>query len=227
MKINWFGQSCFYITINHNKQEKTTLLIDPFSSDIGLRLPKVSADILLVTHYHSDHSNIGAVAGSPSTGSGKTPFLIDGPGEYEIKNIFIKGIPAFHDNSEGKERGATTIYRIEASGFKICHLGDLGQKELTSFQVEAIGNIDVLMIPVGGVFTVSAKETSKIISQIEPKVVIPMHYKIPKLKIKLNELDEFLKAMGQKPEKIETVSAFVLKMKNLPEKETEIVVMKP
>ena len=219
MKIIWLGQSCFQIIVNLNKKEKVTIVIDPFSSEIGLRFPRIKTDILLVTHNHYDHSNVKGVSGEP--------FLITGAGEYEIKNIFIKGISAFHDDSGGKERGETTIYKIEAEGFKICHLGDLGQKELTDSQIEKLGTIDILMIPVGGIYTISSKEAAKIISQIEPKIVIPMHYKIPKLKVKLESLDDFLKIMGQKPENGEILDKLSLKERDLPEEGMRIVVMKP
>ena len=178
---------------------------------------KMEADILLVTHQHSDHNNVKAVS--------KNPFLIEGPGEYEIKEVFIQGIPAFHDNVSGKERGTNTIYIIEAEGLRICHLGDFGQKELTLEQLEKIGGVDILMLPVGGIYTISAKEAPKIMAQIEPKITIPMHYKIPKLKIKLEEVDNFLKAMGIK--KIEPLPKLSIKKKELSEEEARIIVLKP
>jgi len=224
MKIIWLGQSCFRIIVNLNKKEETTIVIDPFSSEIGLKFPRIKADILLTTHSHYDHSNVKGVSGLHPPA---TPFIISGAGEYEIKDIFIKGIPAFHDDVGGKERGEITIYKIEAENLKICHLGDLGQKELTDSQIEKIGTIDVLMIPVGGIYTISAKTAAKIISQIEPKIVIPMHYKIPKLKIKLDSLDDFLKIMGQKPEKGEILDKLSLKEKDLPKEGMRVVVMKP
>jgi len=224
MKIIWLGQSCFQIIVNLNKKEKATIVIDPFSSEIGLKFPRIKADILLVSHSHYDHSNVKGVSGLHPPA---TPFIITGPGEYEIKDIFIKGISAFHDNSEGKERGEITIYKIEAENLKICHLGDLGQKELTDLQIEKLGTIDVLMIPVGGIYTISAKEAAKIISQIEPKIVIPMHYKIPKLKVKLESLDDFLKIMGQKPEEGKILNQLSLKEKDLPKERMGVVVMKP
>lgn len=219
MKIIWLGQASFEITLNLNKKEKAIIVIDPFSPEIGLKFPKIRADILLVTHSHYDHSNIKGVSGEP--------FLITGPGEYEVKNIFIKGIPAFHDNAEGRERGETTIYKIEAENLKLAHLGDLGQKELSDSQIEELGTIDILMIPVGGIYTISGKEAVRIISQIEPKIVIPMHYKIPKLKIKLEDLDNFLKIIGQRPEKEEILDKLSLKEKDLPKEEMRVIVMKP
>jgi L-ascorbate metabolism protein UlaG (beta-lactamase superfamily) len=151
--------------------------------------------------------------------------LVSGPGEYETKGVFIQGISAFHDNSLGKERGQTTIFVIEAEELRICHLGDLGQKELNSEQMEKIGEVDVLMIPVGGAYTIDAKDTVKIMSQIEPKIIIPMHYSLPKLKVKLDDLDKFLKTMGIR--KIEPVPKLTVKKKDISEEEVKIVALKP
>ena len=217
MQIIWHGHAFFQIIVSQGKDEKLTIAIDPPSQDIGLRLPSVEADVLLTTHNHHDHNNIKAVSGKP--------FLIQGPGEYEIKGIFIQGIPAHHDKNSGKEKGLVTIYTIAAEEMKICHLADFGQKELTEEQLDKIGDCDILMIPVGGIFTISGQEATKIISQIEPKLVIPMHYQIPKLKVKLEGVDKFLKAMGQK--EILPQPKLSVKKRDLPEEETKIVVLKP
>ena len=216
-KIYWTGQSCFQISLSNSKDNSAEVVIDPYS-DIGLKLPRLSADIVMVTHDHPDHNNIGAVAGSP--------FVIQGPGEYEIKEVFIRGIPSFHDDKEGKERGSNTIYIFESENMKFCHLGDLGQSQLSDEQMEKIDSVDVLMIPIGGVYTISANAAQKIISQIEPKIVIPMHYKIPGLKVELDELSKFLKIMGKNA--IEPVDKLTLKFSLLPkEGAMEIIVMKP
>ena len=216
MQIIWRGQSCFEILSSQGKNNHVNIVVDPFDEGTGLRVPKLEADILLVTHEHHDHNNVKAVGGSP--------FLIQGPGEYEIKGVYIQGIDSFHDASLGKEKGQNTIYTIEVEDIRLCHLGDLGQKELTPEQVEKIGEIDILMIPVGGVYTISAKEAVKIMSQIEPNIVIPMHYQIPKLKIKLEGLDGFLKSMGIK--KIEPLSKFTIKKKDISSEEAKIIVLK-
>ncbi len=216
MKIIWHGHSCFQIIAQEEKDTKVSIVIDPFSKEIGLKLPKLEANILLVTHDHSDHNNVKAVSGNP--------FVITGPGEYDIKGVFVRGIPAFHDNVEGKERGQTTIYNIQAENISICHLGDLGQKELTPDQVEQVNSVDILMIPVGGKYTISAKDALKIMSQIEPKITIPMHYSVPKLKIKLDGLGEFLKTLGV--ESIEPLNSLSIKKKDLSEEEARIIVLK-
>ncbi len=217
MTIIWHGQSLFEITTSRGKNNQVNIVIDPFSPELGLRIPKLEADIVLTTHDHYDHNNVKAVAGNP--------FLIEGPGEYEIKEVFIQGIPAFHDDLQGKERGKMTIFTIEAEELRLCHLGDLGQKELTPDQLEKIGEIDILMIPIGGNYTISGKEAVKIMSQIEPKIIIPMHYALPKLKVKLEEVDKFLKIMGIK--KIEPVNKLTIKKKELAEEEAKIIVLKP
>lgn len=216
--IIWRGQACFQIQISKGKGEESfKIVIDPFDETIGLRIPSLEAKVVLVSHNHPDHNNVKAVKGNP--------FLIDGPGEYEIQDIFFQGISSFHDDDQGKIRGENTIYTIEGEGIKICHLGDLGQKELTEEQLEKIGEVDVLMVPVGGIYTIDGRQAAKIISQIEPKIIIPMHYQLPKLKIKLEKLDKFLKAMGQK--KLEPLPKLLIKKKDLTEEELKIVVLKP
>lgn len=215
MNITWQGQSCFQITTSQGKNNQTNIVIDPFDKEIGLKLPKLEADILLVTHDHHDHNNIKEITGDY--------FLISNPGEYETKGIFIQGIPSFHDDSQGKERGLNTIYIIEAEEIRICHLGDLGQKELTESQLEEIGEIDILMIPVGGNYTISSKEAVKIMSQIEPKITIPMHYQIPKLTVKLETSEQFLKTMGIK--KVEPLQKLAIKKKEISEDEAKIIVL--
>ena len=216
MNIIWYGQSCFQISSSQGKNNHVSIIIDPFGGDIGLKLPrKLEADIVLVSHDHFDHNNIKAVSGSP--------LVIKGPGEYDAKGVFIQGISGYHDNSQGAERGNVTIYIIEAEGLRICHLGDLGQKELSSDQLEKIGEVDILMIPVGGVYTIDADEAIKIMAQVEPKITIPMHYQIPKLKIKLGGIDKFLKALGMKS--LEPLPKLSIKKKDISSEEAKIIVL--
>jgi len=151
--------------------------------------------------------------------------LIGGPGEYDIKEVVVEGIPAFHDNSQGKEKGINTIYIIETEEIRICHLGDLGQKELTTEQLDKIGDVDILMIPIGGTYTINSDEAIKIMAQIEPRVIIPMHYHIPNLKIKLDKIDNFLKRLGIK--KIETLPKLSIKKKDISAEEVKIIQLEP
>jgi len=211
MVITWYGQSCFKI-----QSGETVLFTDPFCKEIGLTPPRGAANIITISHQHRDHNNYDALTGEP--------LVIKGPGEYETKGISIKGILSFHDNKEGKERGTNTIYIIEIEGIKICHLGDLGEEKLNDTQIEEINGVDILMIPVGGIFTINGEDAVEIINQIEPKLVIPMHYKIPGLNIKMDGVDVFLKEMGVG--KKEVVDKLTIKKKDLPQEETEVVVMK-
>jgi L-ascorbate metabolism protein UlaG (beta-lactamase superfamily) len=219
MNITWYGQSCFRVVLQGNKRAKqwASLVVDPFDESTGLKLPKIEADIFLITHNHKDHNNQKMVK--------KENLVIDSPGEYEVSDIFIQGIPSFHDNEKGKERGINTIYTIEAEEIRVCHLGDFGQEELDDKQLRDIGEIDVLMIPIGGVYTIDAKEATKIISQIEPRIIIPMHYKIPGLKIKLDDLGSFLKAIGEKSAKAE--DKLNIQKKNLPVGEMKVIPLLP
>jgi len=209
MTLSWLGHSCFRL-----EGKEVSLLIDPFSKDIGLRPPRIKDQIVLVTHNHYDHANTeGAEAGS---------MIINGPGEYEVKGVYIQGIPSFHDNTGGAERGSNTIYSIKFEDITFCHLGDLGQEALDEKQVDLIGDIDVLMVPVGGKYTIGAKEAVKVISQIEPKIIIPMHYKTPELNIDIESVDKFLKEVGLVPEKLDKLK---ISQKNLPQEEMKLVVL--
>lgn len=214
MTISWYGHSCFKIT---NQGGHLTIITDPFDKGIGLAPPRASADIVVVTHEHYDHNNISVVSGQP--------FIINGPGEYEVKGVNIFGLVGYHDQQEGLERGLDTIYLIEIDGLRICHLGDIGQPRLTDEQLEKLGEVDILLIPVGGVYTIGAKEAVEIAEQLEPSLIIPMHYKIPGLKIELDSLDKFLKEMGLT--KKEAVEKLTVKKKDLVDKEMEVAVMKP
>jgi L-ascorbate metabolism protein UlaG (beta-lactamase superfamily) len=219
MNIFWHGQSCFEIISTQDKNNAVGVVIDPFDESIGLKLPrKLTADVVLVTHNHFDHNNVKRVEGSP--------FVITNPGEYDVKGVSINGVPAYHDNSKGSEKGQDTIYTIEFEDIKICHLGDLGQKELTSEQIEKIGDVDILMIPIGGGGkTIDATDAVKIISQIEPNITIPMHYHVPGLNIKLDGVEKFLKSLGIKS--LQPIEKLSLKKKDLIEDEAKIIVLAP
>lgn len=213
MDIYWHGQACFEIKTPSNQADKKNIVIDPFTKDYGLKLPKMEADLLLITHDHKDHNNIKGVSGNP--------FIVQSAGEYDVKNIFVYGINASH----GDKLGDVTIYVIEVEGMRVCHLSDIGQ-ELTDEQVESIGDVDILMIPVGGVFTIDGEGAQKIIKQIEPKIIIPMHYDIAGLKLpkKIEGVKSFLKIMGH--DEIQAQPNLKIKKPGLPP-EPKIIVLKP
>jgi L-ascorbate metabolism protein UlaG (beta-lactamase superfamily) len=182
MEISWLGHSCFKI-----KGRQATVITDPFSPDLGYSLGKPTATIVTVSHRHPGHCYTEGIGGNPRP--------VIGPGEYEISNVLIIGIATFHDDDRGSIRGKNTIYLIEMDEISVCHLGDLGHV-LTDEQVEELGNVEVLMVPVGGVSTINASKAAEIVRQLEPKVVLPMHYKTPVINRELEPVDRFLKEIG-------------------------------
>ena len=204
MTITWYGQACFRL---EGKESK--VLIDPFSKDIGLKPPRLVDDIVLISHEHYDHNNI--------ENAGPEIFVVRGPGEYEKAGIQVIGIQSFHDASEGAERGFNTMYVIRMEDIVFLHMGDFGQEQLSDAQLEEIGDIDVLMIPVGGTYTIDGKQAAKIANQLQPKIIVPMHYKVAGLSIDLDGPELFIKEVGLSPEKVESIK---LNQKTLPTEET-------
>ena len=212
MDIYWYGQAFFKI-----KSKLATIIIDPFKEDFtGLKLPKdMEANIVLKTHDHGDHSNLDAVVGNP--------LKIAGPGEYEVSGVSITGISVFHDKSQGAERGRNTIYNIEADGLNVVHLGDIGHT-LSDDQIQAVGTTDILLIPVGGIFTINSKDAAEIVAELEPSIIVPMHYLIPGLKFQLDSVDGFLKEMGV--ENIEPINKLSITKDKLPNEPTGVLLSK-
>lgn len=210
MDIYWYGQSFFKI-----KGKTATVVVDPFDPDsVGLKFPKDTlSQLALVTHQHHDHNNTKALEGDP--------LVITGPGEYEKAGVSVLGVGAYHDTVEGVERGKDTLYIITIDGINIAHLGDLGHV-LTEEQLAQIDSVDILMIPVGSVFTINAEDAAKVVAQLEPKVVIPMHYKIEGLKPGLEGVELFLKEMGA--ENIQPQPKLTITKDKLPE-ETMVVLL--
>ena len=212
MYITWLGQSCFKLQ-DKAGSDAVTLVTDPFDSSIGLRMPKVEANILTVSHEHKDHNNLEAVKGNP--------YIIDAPGEYEIKDVAIEGVEVFHDEKDGKERGNVVAYRIDMDDIKIVHLGDLGHT-LSSKQLEVLAGVDILLIPVGGKYTIDAKKAVEVVSQIEPRIVIPMHYKVDGLKEDIEGVEKFIKQLGVKPRMEEKLK---ISKRDLPQDDMELVIL--
>lgn len=189
MDIYWGGQALFRL-----KGKNATVVIDPYDPEFtGLKLPKeLSADVVLSSHEHGDHNNTGVVKNA----TGENPPVFKEPGEYEVAGVVITGISSFHDDANGSERGKNTIFNIMIDGLNILHLGDLGQSKLTEEQLTQIGDVDILLVPVGSIFTIDGKAAAGIVSQLEPKIIIPIHYKTPGLKFELEGVEGFLKEMG-------------------------------
>lgn len=211
MDVIFLGHSSFQI-----KGKTATVITDPYDASIGFKFPKLKADIVTISHEHADHNKPENVVGEPKQ--------VSGPGEYEISGISIFGIATYHDAKQGEERGRNTVYVLSIDGIRLCHLGDLGHK-LSEEQVGEVGTVDVLLTPVGGVYTIDAGEASEVVSQLEPRVVIPMHYNIPGLAPqtfgKLAPVDEFVEEMGLEPARLEKYSVTADK---LPE-EMQLVVL--
>ncbi|MDQ6661019.1 MAG: MBL fold metallo-hydrolase [Chloroflexota bacterium] len=185
MDISWLGHACFQLRGKH-----VTLITDPFSPQLGYSPGKLSAHIVTISHNDPGHNYVQGVAGDP--------YVVRGPGEYEVSDVLITGVAAYHDNKQGQERGRNTIYMIHMDDLTICHLGDVGHI-LQEKQVEEVADADILLIPIGGHHTINATQAAEVISQIEPRIVIPMHYRTPAVEGKRDELDpldKFCREMG-------------------------------
>ncbi len=212
VKVKWLGHACFEI-----KGETVTIVTDPHDgTSLNIPRPKAEADIVLVSHTHFDHMDGIKFVKRPDAEE-----IVAKTGEMEIKGVKIKGIKSYHDKSMGRQRGENVIYVFEVDGVRFCHLGDLGHI-LTDEQVREIGEVDVLLIPVGGTFTIDAREASEIIEMLKPKIVIPMHYKIKGLNLPISGVEEFI-ADKKNVEKISGSEVEITK-ENLPG-ETKIIVL--
>jgi L-ascorbate metabolism protein UlaG (beta-lactamase superfamily) len=214
MDITYLGHSSFKI-----KTKTATVITDPFDPKVvGLKYSGVEGEIVTVSHNHRDHNATDRVSGVKK--------IVDGPGEYEISGVTIMGYKTFHDGKQGTEKGENTVYVIEVEGLRVVHLGDLGHL-LSDDLVDEIGDVDVLMIPVGGNFTIGPKEATEIISKIEPFFVIPMHYKVagtaPSLSEKLLPVTDFLRESGITTENL---PKFSLKKEDiLEDQNTKVIVL--
>jgi len=213
MNIQYYGHSCFKITTKPagRGQEDVNIFLDPFDKKIGLRPPQGQADLVLVSHDHYDHNNVEALKGEPA--------VLDLPGEYSVKGVNIVGTPSQHG---GGVDLINTIFILEVEDLKICHLGDLG-KDLTEKQLEEIDGVDVLMVPVGGNYTIDGKKAVELIKKIEPAIIIPMHYKMEGTTEDIDTEKKFCNEMGSCPK--EKISKLNIKKKELEGKSMEVVLM--
>lgn len=191
MDITYLGHSSFKL-----RSAGATVVTDPYGSDIGFAMPSVSADVVTVSHHHDDHDNVKAVSG---TARREKPFIIDEVGEYEVGGVSVFGVKSYHDENKGADRGKNSIFSILIDGVSVVHLGDLGH-ELSDRQIEDINGVDILLIPVGGKYTINPSVAAKVVASLDPAIVIPMHYKTDKHDQKsfgeLSEVADFLKELG-------------------------------
>ncbi len=209
MEIKWHGHSCFEII----SEDGIVIVTDPYDESYGYSMPEVTADIVTVSHEHRDHNNVAAIKGEPE--------VVKGAGEHICKGMRFYGVKTYHDTSSGAERGENTAFLFDVDELRLCHLGDLGHV-LEASRLRSIKerDIDILFIPIGGVYTIDANGANEVLGQLEPKIAIPMHYKTPPLRLNIQKVDPFIK--GKK--KVRREKKLLLHKEDLPE-EPEIVVL--
>lgn len=202
MELTWLGHSSFRL-----RGKEATLITDPPAPATGYSLGRVTADIVTLSHQHPGHAYVQGVGGDPR--------VVDGPGEYEIKGVLISGVQTYHDQERGKVHGRNTAYLITVDDVHICHLGDLGGP-LDDRSLEALSGADVLLVPVGGGNTLNAAGAAEVIAQLEPRIIIPMHYQTPAYKLgdPLDPIDKFLRELSV--EGIEPLPKLVVTPASLP-----------
>jgi L-ascorbate metabolism protein UlaG (beta-lactamase superfamily) len=214
MKIKWYGHAAFLITSDRGVK----IILDPyepgaFGGQLSYGKIEDQADIVLTSHDHADHNDTKSLPG--------TPQVVKGSGSKTVKGVSIKGISTYHDPSKGSERGANTVFNLQVDGIRVCHLGDLGHV-LSEKELSDIGSVDILLIPVGGFFTIDAKEATRVAEQIKPKALIPMHFKTEKCGFPIAPVEDFLK--GKPGPKRAGASESAFDKASLPQK-TEIIVL--
>jgi L-ascorbate metabolism protein UlaG (beta-lactamase superfamily) len=180
--VTWLGHGCFRL-----RGKAAAVVNDPYPPALGPRLPRLEADLLTISHEHENHAYLRAVKDGA--------YVISGPGEYEVAGVVVNGLPTYHDAAGGAEHGRNTVYVIELDDVRVCHLGDLGHG-LDDAMLGAIGNVDLLLAPVGGGRALDGARAAEVVRQVEPRVVVPMHYALPAVRKDLAPVDRFLKEMG-------------------------------
>lgn len=209
MELTWYGLACFRVVDRALK-----VVTDPYSPEVGLTLPRLRADVVTVSHDQPGHNYVQTVSGARK--------VLDGPGEYELGGVFITGIRTWHRT--GRNGEPNTVFLFEYDDLTICHLGDLGYVPKQE-EIEALGEVSILLVPVGGHQTLTGAEAAEVVSLIEPAYVIPMHYRIPGLSLRLDPVDKFLREMGiSDPKEMESLK--ITRKSELPS-DTEVVMLKP
>ncbi|GAC1509466.1 MAG: MBL fold metallo-hydrolase [Candidatus Dormibacteraceae bacterium] len=209
MDVTWLGHGCFRL-----RGRSAAVVTDPYPPAIGLKLQRLDADLVTVSHEHENHNYTQVM---------RDAYEIRGPGEYEVAGVSVIGVPTFHDAEKGAKHGRNTVYLIEIDDVRVCHLGDLGHA-LDDAEAEAIASPDVLLVPVGGNTAINAAQAAELVRQLEPRFVVPMHYAIPGLRLQLDSVDRFLKEMAVTASEAQpklTVQA------SSGEYETKVIVLEP
>jgi L-ascorbate metabolism protein UlaG (beta-lactamase superfamily) len=209
LDVTWLGQSCFRL-----RGKSAAVVTDPFPPAIGPKL-RLESNLVTVSHPHENHSHVQSV---------KDAYVVEGPGEYEVAGVTVRGLPTYHDGQQGAEHGRNTVFVIEVDDVRVCHLGDLGHT-LDDRTLETIGNVDVLLVPVGGGRTLDGAKAAEVVRQVEPRYVVPMHFGHPSLRTELAPVDRFLKEMGV-PES-EAQTRLTVQASQAAESETKVVVLDP
>ncbi len=211
MKIRYLGHSCFVLT----ESTGTTIVTDPYGN-VGYKMPAVKADAVTVSHSHYDHNNVKALLGSP--------IIINKEGTHDIDGVEVTGIKSYHDDERGEKRGDNIIFKFRMDGLDICHLGDLGE-ECSSSLLESILPVNVLLIPVGGKYTIDAEQAKEYVDRIMPEIVIPMHYKTKGLKLDIDKPDEFLGLFDSEEIEMKEGDELELFRDDITEESTKIIML--
>jgi L-ascorbate metabolism protein UlaG (beta-lactamase superfamily) len=211
LDVTWLGHGCFRL-----RGRGAAVVTDPYPPVIGLKLGRMDAEVVTVSHDHDNHSYTQVVR-DPT-------YVIRGPGEYEVAEVSVIGVPTYHDAEKGARLGRNTVYLIEIDDVRVCHLGDLGHK-LDDVEAEAVASPDVLLVPVGGHMAMNGAQAAEVVRQLEPRYVVPMHYAIPGLKLQLDPIDRFLKEMGVTAS--EPQPKLAVQKSSVTEYETKVVVLEP
>jgi L-ascorbate metabolism protein UlaG (beta-lactamase superfamily) len=182
--ITWLGHACFRL-----KSKDATIITDPYDKSLGLGTLNQRADIVTISNDNPHHSALSGIKGEP--------FIVREPGEYETRGVFVTGVWSYADAAGGKERGRNTIFLFQLDDILVCHLGSLGHS-LKANQIEALGDVDILLVPVGGHGSLDATKAAEVISQVEPRIVVPMHYSTGRENLELETIERFMKEMGIK-----------------------------
>ncbi len=213
MKIRYLGHSSFLLT----ESTGTAIVCDPYGDAVGFSMPAVSADAVTVSHHHYDHDNVKAVGGNP--------VILDREQGYELPGVVINAVKSFHDDRHGALRGENVIFKFRMDGLDVCHLGDLGE-ECSSELIEAILPVNILLIPVGGNYTIDAAMAKEYVDRIMPDVVIPMHYRVKGCEVDIDKVDEFISLFDDDSAECEEVDGDIeLTRDDVDGESTRIIVM--